>query len=107
MNKVQLIGYLGKDPLIRKFGNDNAVAVLRLATNIYYQPKEGDLVRTTQWHTVKFWGKQQIAKFCEYLIKGSHVLVEGYLLYDTYVDRNGVVRQVTEINAKNLVDLDR
>jgi len=107
MNKVQLIGYLGKDPLIREFANGNALAILRLATDTYYQRKEGSAVKTTQWHTVKLWGKEQIVKFCEYLIKGSHVLVEGQLLYDTYLDKNGQTRYVTEIKAKNLVDLDR
>lgn len=107
MNKVQLIGYLGKDPQISEFSNGNALAILRLATDTYYHCKEGSPVKITQWHTIKLWGKEQIVKFCEYLIKGSHVLVEGQLLYNTYKDKSGHTRYVTEIKAKSLIDLDR
>ena len=106
MNNVQLIGYLGRDPQIRACANGNMLAVLRLATDTYFDRK-GNPVKITQWHTVKLWGKEQIMKFCECLIKGSHVLVEGHLLYDSYMDKSGQTRHVTEIKANNLVDLDR
>jgi single-stranded DNA-binding protein len=53
------------------------------------------------------WGKQQIEKFRNYLIKGSHVLVEGRVIYRRYTNAQGQTKYVTEIRANYLVDLDR
>ncbi len=107
MNTVQLIGYLGKDPDIHEYTNGNALAIIRLATDRFYASNQGRPVKHTQWHTVKVWGKQQIEKLENYLIKGSHILVNGELEYRTYQDKTGQTRYVTEIRANYLVDLDR
>jgi single-strand DNA-binding protein len=107
MNKVQLIGYLGKDPDIREYSDGKALAIIRLATDNYYKAEQGSLVKCTQWHTVKLWGKEAIMQFCKLLIKGSHVMVEGQLAYDIFTDEAGRTRCVAEIKAKNVVDLDR
>jgi single-strand DNA-binding protein len=107
MNRVELIGYLGKDPVIYEYSNGNAMAILRLATNRYYQSREGKTVKATQWHTAKLWGKQQIDKFRNYLMKGSHILVAGELEYRTFQGKDGQTRSMTMIRANYLVDLDR
>lgn len=103
-NKVQLVGYLGKDPLVRKLPSGYFYAVLRVATNNGFT-KEGK-ARSTAWHTVKYWGrKASYIQNC--FIKGSHVLVDGTLEYRTYTDKEGETRQTTEIKASLLLNLDR
>jgi single-strand DNA-binding protein len=107
MNRVELIGYLGKDPAIYDYPNGSALAILRLATNRIYQSREGKTVKVTQWHTAKLWGKKQIDKFRNYLITGSHILVGGELEHRTFQGRDGQTRSMTIIRVKYLVDLDR
>jgi single-strand DNA-binding protein len=107
MNRVELIGYLGKDPDIYDYPDGNAKAIFRMATDRFYSSEEGKSVKVTQWHTVIVWGKEQIDKLRNYLIKGSHVLVNGELEYQTYQDKAGQTRQATEIRLHYLVDLDR
>ena len=107
MNKVELIGYLGKGPDIREYSNGIARATMRLATDSYHQPRSGAPIKRTEWHTVILWGKDPIVRFCQFLMKGSHVLVIGQLRHDMYVDKTGQTRYVTEIKANSLVDLDR
>lgn len=107
MNRVELIGYLGQDPDIHEYADGNSLAVIRLATDTFYKSEEGKTIKLTQWHTAKVWGKQQIENLRNYLIKGSHILINGELEYRTYQDRSGHTRYVTEIRVKYLVDLDR
>ena len=107
MNRVELIGYLGKDPVIYDYSNGNTLAILRLATHRIYQSREGKTVKETQWHTAKLWGKQQIDKLRNYLITGSHILVGGELEYRTFQGRDGQTRSMTMIRVNYLVDLDR
>ena len=107
MNRVELIGYLGKDPDIHEYSDGNSLAIIRLATDRFYQSEQGKTIKQTQWHTAKVWGKQQIEKLRNYLIKGSHILINGELEYRTYQDKGGQTRYVTEIRVNYLVDLDR
>jgi single-strand DNA-binding protein len=107
MNKVQLIGYLGKDPEFKEMQDGTLMARIRLATDYWVFPKKGEQKQYTDWHTVRIWGKEQVEKLRNYLIKGSHVLVEGRVIYRTYTDKQGQTRYVTEIRANYLVDLDR
>jgi single-strand DNA-binding protein len=107
MNKVQLIGYLGSDPEFKTMQDGTLMARMRLATDHWFFPKDGGRKQYTDWHTIKMWGKDQVERFRNYLIKGSHVLVEGRVIYRTYTDREGQTRNVTEIRANYLVDLDR
>lgn len=107
MNKVQLIGYLGKDPEFKTMPNETTMIKMRLATDHWFFPKLGERKQFTEWHTIKMWGKEKIEKLCNYLIKGSHVLVEGRIVYRRYIDTQGQTRYVTEIRANYLVDLDR
>lgn len=107
MNRVELIGYLGKAPEIYDYSDGSSLAILRVATDKFYQSREGNTVKKTQWHTARLWGKQQIDKFRNYLITGSHILVGGELEYCTFQGRDGQTRSVTMIRVNYLVDLDR
>ena len=107
MNRVELVGYLGRAPIIYEYANGNAKAVIRLATDRFLASKEGKLVKQTQWHSVIVWGKERIDKFRNYLITGSHILVNGELVYQIYEDKAGNRRRTTEIHVDSLVDLDR
>lgn len=104
LNKVQLIGYLGKDPVIYSLPTGNYFAILQLATSNCYSSE--DKTRTTTWHRVKYWGrKATYLQNC--FITGSHVMVEGTLVYQSYIDKNGINRTYTEIKADKLINLDR
>jgi single-strand DNA-binding protein len=107
MNKVQLIGYLGSDPVIRQFGNGQEMAQLRLATDEWLKVAGGEPKKHTQWHSVSLWNQRQIQQLKNYLMKGSHVLVEGKVVYRHFTDKHGVQKHLTEIKAHSLVDLDR
>ena len=107
MNRVELVGYLGRDPIIYEYADGNAKAVISLATDKFLPSKEGKLVKRTQWHSVIVWGKHRIDKFRNHLVTGSHILVNGELVYQIYADKAGNVRHATEIHVDSLVDLDR
>jgi single-strand DNA-binding protein len=107
MNKVQLIGYLGNDPEFRTAKNGTPMARMRMATNHWYIPKEGETKQFTQWHTIRVWGARQVDKLRDYLTKGNHIMVEGKLVYRKFTDKLGVTHYHTEICAEMLVDLDR
>ncbi|MFA7165597.1 MAG: single-stranded DNA-binding protein, partial [Desulfoplanes sp.] len=78
LNKVMLIGRLGKDPEVKYTQSGSAVANLTVATDESYTDKTGNKVEQTEWHRVVVWNKQ--AEFCNnYLKKGSLVYVEGSL----------------------------
>jgi single-strand DNA-binding protein len=76
VNKVILIGNLGKDPELKQFEGDNLVANVTLATTESYKDKQGNKVENTEWHDLEIWGQQaRIAE--QYLKKGSQLYVEG------------------------------
>lgn len=105
VNKVILLGNLGKDPELRYTNSGVAVATFSLATNEQRRDASGNLQEKTEWHNIVAWSK--LAEICgEYLKKGSKVYLEGRLQYRTYDDKNGVKRYVTEIVADQLVMLD-
>lgn len=105
INKVILIGNLGKDPELRYTSSGTAVASFSIATSETWKNADGDIQESTQWHSLVAWKK--LAEICgEYLHKGSRVYVEGRLQYRTYDDKNGVKRYVTEVVLENLVMLD-
>jgi single-strand DNA-binding protein len=105
VNKVILVGNLGKDPELRYTNSGVAVASFSMATSESSKDAEGNVQDRTQWHNLVAWRK--LAEICaEYLKKGSKVYVEGKLQYRTYDDKNGVKRYVTEIWMDNMVMLD-
>jgi single-strand DNA-binding protein len=104
-NKVQLIGYVGKDPIISKT-QKGKVARMSLATDSFFKNQNGKNVKITTWHEVIAWEKKA-EEVENNFIKGSHMLVEGEIVYRTYLDLTGHTRYVTEITALTLMNLDR
>lgn len=104
-NRVQLLGNLGKDPEVKNFKN-NKMAKISLATTEFSKTSAGELKKETQWHSIVLWGKQ--AELAEKLLKkGSRVLVEGKIRNNSYEDKEGNKRYVTDIVANELVLLDK
>ena len=105
VNKVMLVGNLGKDPEVRYTGSGVAVATFSVATNESWKDQEGNPQERTEWHNIVAWRK--LAEICgQYLKKGSKIFLEGRLQYRTYDDKNGVKRYVTEIVMNEMVMLD-
>lgn len=105
LNKVILIGRIGRDPELKYTTSGQAVASLSVATDEGYTGKDGQKVEKTEWHRVTAWGKQ--AEFCgKYLTKGRLVYVEGSLETRKWQDKEGVERYVTEVKALRVMGLD-
>ena len=102
LNKVTLIGNLGRDPETRYLPNGDAVTNIRIATSEKWKDKSGDQQEHTEWHRIAFFGKlAEIAG--EYLKKGSQVYVEGQLRTRKYQDKEtGKDRYSTEIRADRM-----
>jgi len=106
VNKVILIGNLGRDPEVRYLEGNVAVAKFSVATNESYKDKKGDWQTVTEWHDVVAW--RQLAERAEkQLKKGSQVYVEGKLTHRKYQDKDGIDRYVTEVVANSFRILDR
>lgn len=106
LNKVMLIGNLGKDPEVRFTGSGTANATFSLATNEAWKDAEGNLQERTEWHNIVVWRK--LAEFSgEYLKKGRKVYIEGRIQTRSWDDKNtGQKRYMTEIVADNIILLD-
>lgn len=101
LNKIQLIGNVGKAPEVRTFDGGNKVANFTLATTKRYTDRNGQLVDATTWHNIQVNGK--VADVAEkYVQKGDPIYVEGELTARTYVDRNNVERVIYEVRASQL-----
>jgi single-strand DNA-binding protein len=106
LNKVILIGNLGRDPEVKYTQNGTAVANLSVATNEAWTDKSGEKQERTEWHRVVVWGKQ--AEICaQHLTKGKQVFVEGSLQTRSWDDRDGNKRYSTEIRAMRVLMLGR
>jgi single-strand DNA-binding protein len=103
VNKVILIGNLGKDPEVKYTPQGTAVAKLTLATNERYKDKEGQWQDRTEWHNVVLW--QRLAEIAgEYLKKGGKVYIEGKLQTRSWEDKQtNQKRYMTEVVANDLV----
>lgn len=101
VNKVILIGNLGRDPEMRYLPSGDAVANLRIATTDKFKDRNGDMQEQTEWHSVAFFGKT--AEICgQYLKKGSQVYVEGSLRTRKWQDKDGNDRYTTEIRGDRM-----
>ncbi len=103
INKVILIGNLGRDPQVRYFDTGRAVANFTLATTERgYKMQNGTTVPDrTEWHNIVFWSNN--AEWVEkYVHKGDRIYVEGKLRYRTYDDQNGIQRTMCEVYADTL-----
>lgn len=106
VNKVIILGNLGKDPEIRTLENGTKVANFSMATSESYKNKEGQRVTNTEWHNVVLWrGLAEIAE--KYLQKGSQVFIEGKIKTRTWDDKDGNKKYMTEIVGDNLVMLNK
>ncbi len=104
VNKVILVGNLGRDPEVRYIKDGTAVANLRLATSETWNDQNGQRQERTEWHRVVAWGKlAEIAK--EYMSKGRQIYVEGKLQTRSWDDREGNKRYTTEVKADQIVML--
>ena len=106
INKVILIGNIGKDPEVRFMPNSGAVANISIATSSSWKDKQsGDMQERTEWHRVVFFNK--LAEIVgEYLKKGSKIYVEGSLRTQKWKDKNGQDRFTTEVVANEMQMLD-
>lgn len=101
LNKVMLIGNLGRDPEIRYMPSGDALANLNLATTDAWKDKGGEKQERTEWHRIVMFGKlAEIAG--EYLRKGSQVYIEGRLQTRKWTDKSGMDRYTTEIVADRM-----
>ena len=106
VNKVILIGNLGRDPEIRTTPQGTSLARFSVATSTTWKDASGAKQERTEWHDVVAWEK--LAQICgEYLHKGKMVYVEGSLQTRSWDDQNGQKRYTTEIVADNMVMLGR
>jgi len=105
LNKVLLIGRLGKDPEIQHFESGTVKASFPLATNEIYTDRAGNRIENTDWHNIVMWrGLASIAE--KYLHKGSLIFLEGKIKSRSWDDKDGNKRFITEIEASDLSMLD-
>lgn len=101
LNKVILIGNLGRDPEVRYTSGGQAVANFTIATNEAWTNKQGQREERTEWHRIVAWGALG-ERAGEYLKKGKQVYIEGRLQTRKWTDREGQERYTTEVNAQQL-----
>ncbi len=101
VNKVILVGNLGRDPEVRFTSNGKAVARFSVATSEVWNDAEGTRQERTEWHNVVVWGKQ--AESCgQYLQKGRQVYIEGSIRSRQYDDKEGNKKYITEVVAQRV-----
>jgi len=101
VNKVILIGNLGRDPEMRYLPSGDAVANFSIATTEKWKDKAGEMQEQTEWHRIAFFGRQ--AEICgEYLRKGSSVYIEGRLQTRKWTDKDNNERTTTEIRGDRM-----
>jgi single-strand DNA-binding protein len=105
-NSVQLIGRLGKDPVVKTIGADRKMATFSLATNEPYKNKSGELVNNTTWHNVVAFGKV-VEVIEKYVQKGQEIAINGKLASNTWEDKDGKKRYSVDIVINELVLLQK
>ena len=101
VNRVTLVGNLGRDPESRTLPGGEAVATFSLATTEQWKDKSGNKQERTDWHRVEFFGRP--AEICnQYLKKGSPVYIEGRIQYDKWTDKDGVDKTITKIRGERM-----
>lgn len=101
VNKVMLIGRLGKDPEVKYTPSGTPVAKFTLATDEVFKDRNGEQQRRTEWHTIVAWSR--LAEICgEYLTKGKQIYIEGSIRSRQWEDQNGGKRTAYEIVAREM-----
>lgn len=105
VNKVILVGRLGRDPEVRYTADGTMVTNFTMATDESYKDKNGEKVQKTEWHRIVTYRK--LAEICgNYLTKGKMVFIEGKIQTRSWEDKDGVKRSTTEIIANDMKMLD-
>jgi single-strand DNA-binding protein len=106
INKVILVGNVGKDPVIRYFDKGVAKATFPLATSESYTNQQGETITSTEWHNIVLW--RALAEVAEKTVKkGSQLYIVGKIKTRSYVDKDGINKYITEILADILLVLDK
>jgi single-strand DNA-binding protein len=106
INKVILVGNVGKDPVIRYFDKGVAKATFPLATSETYTNQQGETITSTEWHNIVLW--RALAEVAEKTVKkGTQVYVVGKIKTRSYVDKDGNNKYITEILADTLMVLEK
>jgi single-strand DNA-binding protein len=106
INKVILVGNVGKDPTVRYFDKGVAKATFPLATSETYTNQQGETITSTEWHNIVLW--RSMAEVAEKTVKkGSQVYIVGRIKTRSYVDKDGVNKYITEILADTLLLLEK
>lgn len=101
VNKLILLGNLGKDPVVKKLESGRSVANFSLATSEKYKDKAGVLQTKTEWHNLIAW--TPLAEVAEkYLKKGAQVYVEGKVETREYTDKEGITKRITEVIVRDM-----
>ena len=104
LNKVMLLGNLGRDPEVRYTASGRAVATFSIATSDQWKDREGNDQERTEWHRVVAWGR--LGEICgEYLSKGKQVYIEGRIQTRDWEDQDGNRRTTTEIIVNDMIML--
>jgi single-strand DNA-binding protein len=104
-NKQFIVGRLGQEPELKYTKDNTAICPFSVATSKKYKNKQGELVESTTWHNVVFFGK--VAEVCgKYLSKGSLVFIEGEPFDEEYEDKNGNKRKSHKVKGLTLTMLD-
>jgi single-strand DNA-binding protein len=101
VNKVILVGHLGKDPEMRYLPSGEAVAGVTLATSEVWKDKQGQKQERTEWHNISFFGRSAEV-VGQYLKKGSQIYVEGRIRTEKWTDKEGKDRYTTKIMADSM-----
>ncbi len=106
LNKVILIGNLGRDPELKMTPGGQALARFSLATTETWKTPQGEKKEKTEWHRIVVWGKQaEIAE--KYLRKGKQIMIEGRIQYGEFTDQAGVKKTTCDIRCDNFVMLGK
>lgn len=106
INKVILIGHMGKDPEVRALESGVKVATFSLATTESYKDKDGNWQDQTEWHNIVAW-RNQAESAEKYFKKGAQIYIEGKLRTRSWTDQNNQTRYITEIVAERLMMLGK
>ncbi len=106
LNKVILIGNIGREPDLRQTETGSAISTFSMATNTTWVNRDGVRNERTEWHNIVTWNR--LAEICHQIIrKGDQVYIEGCLRTRTWEDEKGMRRQRTEIVAGQMIKLSR
>lgn len=106
INKVILVGNVGKDPVVRYFDKGVAKATFPLATSETYTNQQGETITSTEWHNIVLW--RSLAEVAEKTVKkGTQVYIVGKIKTRSYVDKDGVNKYITEILADIMLVLEK